>query len=184
VPDPQTGAVAVHVTNDHLAEMAGVVVWEVTTVSGEQVAGGEEAAVIGPNQNTPVATLDLQHLLAEYGGRNLLVWLSLQVEDQTVSRNLALFARPKHLPLADPQINWQVEQSGPCTYQVTLSAGNPALWVWLEIEGLDIQLSDNFFHLYPGQEYTISLTTNPANLAQSTILKAITVRSLYDTYQN
>ena len=44
--------------------------------------------------------------------------------------------------------------------RVTLSSKAPALWVWLEAEGVDIKLSDNFSHLRPGQPVEIILQPN------------------------
>jgi beta-mannosidase len=104
IPNPDDGSVEIHATSDLLSEMAGVVQWQVTTTSGEEVGRGQETAVIHPNQNTPITTLDLQPLLQQYGARNLLVWLQLQVDGAIVSENLAIFARPKHLLLAQPEI--------------------------------------------------------------------------------
>ena len=182
VPNLDDGTVAVHVTNDHLEEISGIVGWEVTTVDGERVAEGEETAVILPNQNTPITTLDLQALLAEHGKRNLLVWLTLRVDGAIVSTNLALFARPKHLSLPDPEILCAIEEVENGRYQVTLSSDKPALWVWLETQD-GITVSDNFFHLRPGTSHVIRLTANERGLSIPDIINSLDVRSLVDTYQ-
>ncbi|MBK9050302.1 MAG: glycoside hydrolase family 2 protein [Chloroflexi bacterium] len=109
VADPATGQVAVHVTSDKLDVVDGVVEWVVTTAQGERVDGGEIAAAFPANQNTHLTTLDFAAALAQYGSRNLLVWLTLKVAGVAVSTNLALFGRPKHLGLARPVIKWDVE---------------------------------------------------------------------------
>ncbi|MFZ0545919.1 MAG: glycoside hydrolase family 2 protein [Candidatus Promineifilaceae bacterium] len=178
VPDWDTGQIDLHITSDHLIPQNGVVRWEATTAQGEHIAGGQKEVNISPNGNTKITTLDLQPVLTEYGNRNLLVWLTLVVGNETAATNLALFVRPKHLTLSPPEIEWQmnVGENGRC--QVTLTAAKPALWVWLEIEGERVELSDNFFHLYPGKPYTVTLTA-PNGLEES----AVIVHSLYDTYQ-
>jgi beta-mannosidase len=177
VPDWDTGLVELHVTNDHLTTFSGEIHWEVTTAQGEHIAEGQETAAIGPNQNTKLTTLDLQPILTEHGRRNLLVWLSLNVDNEIVSTNLALFVRPKHLTIADPEIEWRMSGADG-RYEITLTANKPALWVWLEVDGPRAEISDNFFHLYPGQPYTVTLT------AENKIDKSnIHVYSLYDTYQ-
>ncbi|MBE2221606.1 MAG: glycoside hydrolase family 2 protein, partial [Anaerolineae bacterium] len=190
VANLEDGTVAVHVTNDHLQEVAGVVGWEVTTAQGERVAEGEETAVIAPNQNNPITTVDLQSVLAQYGKRDLLVWLTLHVDGAIVSENLALFARPKHLSLPDPEILCAIEEIGNAStehgrsgrYQITLSSDQPALWVWLEAQD-GIQVSDNFFHLRPGTSHVIRLTLSDRELPITAIINSINVRSLVDTYQ-
>ena len=164
IPDLEAGTVAVHVTNDHLEEFSGVVGWEVTTVDGTRVAEGQETAVIGPNQNTAITSLDFKSILDEYGHRNLLVWTSLRIANEIVSQNLALFARPKHLNLPDPEILCAIEEMGNGRYQITLSSDKPALWIWLESPD-NIDVSDNFFHLRPGTSHVIRLTVSGDQLS-------------------
>jgi beta-mannosidase len=178
VPDWDTGQLELHVTNDHLTACTGVVRWQVTTAQGEQIAVGQQTADIGPNRNNHLETLDLQPILTEYTSRDVLVWLSFEVEGQIVSTNLALFVRPKHLVLAPPDIVWDIVPEEEGHYTITLTAQEPALWVWLEVEGKRTALSDNFFHLYPNQPKTITLTAEH-EINQS----VVTVHSLYDTYQ-
>ncbi len=182
VANKDDGTVAVHVTSDLLADVRGDVVWEVTTAQGQTVAAGMETAVFPANQNTFAAALDVQAQLAQHGPRDLLVWLALRVDGQVVSRNLALFARPKHLPLPDPDIRWQIAEVENGRYAITLTSDKPALWVWLEIpDGL--QLSDNFFHLYPGRAHTVTLADLAGERPLAAIQQALAVYSLVDTYQ-
>lgn len=182
VASPDEGTVSVHVTNDTREAVAGVVRWDVMTVEGEPVTRGAEAAVFAAGANTPLASLDLKTCLEVYGARNLLVWLQLVVGDASVSQNLALFARPKHLPLADPAIEWEVGALGDGYYQVGLLAARPALWVWLETKDVSIEVSDNFFHLRPGQRHTVSLTTSTPDNNVAAVRDAIAVYSLINTY--
>ncbi len=182
VADWDTGAVELHVTNDNLTELVGVINWEVTTTAGEMVASGSETAVIHPNQNTPISTLDLHSVVEAYGKRDLLVWMALEVGGEVVSRNFALFCRPKHLTLSQPELAWDVVDAGNGRYQVTISSAKPALWVWLEVEKAIIQASDNFFHLHPNQPQTVTFTLKEGDPQQ--IATALKVRSLYDTYQS
>jgi beta-mannosidase len=182
IPDWETGLVDIHVTNDHLESISGLVQWEVTTMRGELLSSGEEATVFGANQNTPVTTLALQPMVADQGGRNLLVWLRLQVDGETISTNLALFARPKHLTLLKPDIEWQVKKVDNGRFEIALDTNVPALWVWLASDNDDIQLSDNFFHIHPAHTHMITLTTLSPEMDMAAIKNAVTIHSLYDTY--
>lgn len=183
IPNPEDGSVAIHATSDLLTEQQGVVQWLVTTAGGQKVGEGEITAVILPNQNTPLTTLDLQPLLQAHGPRNLLVWLKLLVDGETVSENLAIFARPKHLLLPRPELGWEVTEGENGTYEIAVTSDKPALWVWLEVK-MAAQLSDNFFHL--GGENgrkTLTLTPDTPNHDLAAIKSSLAVYSLHDTYQ-
>ena len=66
-------------------------------------------------------------------------------------------------------------------FAVTLKAKAPALWTWLELDGIDARLSDNFFHLRPGKDVTVELV--PARkLTTAQLRKKLLIRSLVDTY--
>lgn len=181
IADRDAGTVAVHVTSDKRQDVAGEVVWQVSTVPGETIAEGAETAVFPANQNTPLTTLDLRASLAEYGARNLLVWLALRVDGAVVSRNLALFARPKHFPLARPQIEWQIADEDHGRYRVTLSTDKPALWVWLQSDDKAVWVADNFFHLHPQRPQTVRLTAKDREI--TAVKNSLTVYSLVDTYR-
>jgi beta-mannosidase len=66
-------------------------------------------------------------------------------------------------------------------FTATLTTKKPALWTWLELEGEDAKLSDNFFHLRPGQPVTV--TIDPAKtLTLTQVREKLVAKSLVDTY--
>ncbi len=137
---------------------------------------------IAPQSNTLVETLDLGTHLSAHGPRDLLLWLELTVDGESVSTNFVTFARPKHLELAaDPGISTMVTVDEGNVFHVGLSAESPALWTWLELEGMDARFSDNFFHLTPG--HPVLVTVRPAApMSGQDFNDALRVRSLVDTY--
>jgi hypothetical protein len=172
VPDTENGTVELHVTSDLLTEIAGIVRWHVTTSSGDTVNSGKIDITVGANGNTPVTTLDFSAEIATHTNRDLLVWIELWVDDVLVSDNLALFARPKHLPLQQPTIEWELNGD-----MITLTSDRPALWVWLESADAKVKFADNFFHLRPGQSKQVHV--EGLDSAEN-----LTINSLYDTYQS
>ncbi|MCA9995127.1 MAG: U32 family peptidase [Anaerolineales bacterium] len=107
----------------------------------------------------------------------------LLVDGETVSENLAIFARPKHLLLPRPELGWEVTEGENGTYEIAVTSDKPALWVWLEVK-MAAQLSDNFFHL--GGENgrkTLTLTPDTPNHDLAAIKSSLAVYSLHDTYQ-
>ena len=121
VPNLEDGSVAVHVTSDKREDVTAEVRWEVTTIQGVRVDGGAQTALCPANSNSSLMTLDLGAAVSEYGARNLVVWLELWADETLVSENLALFARPKHLSLAEPEFDFDVQDVGDGRYRINLS---------------------------------------------------------------
>ena len=183
VPNVADGSVAIHVTSDKRVDVIGELRWEVTTVTGERVTAGAQTAKLPGNKNSSLLTLDLKAAVDEYGPRDLLVWLELWVGEALASENLALFARPKHLPLAEPVFDFDVRELGDGQYSLDLTAAQPALWVWLESAGDGLHFADNFFHCRPNKGRSVILTAESPERTQAQIKQAITIRSLADTYR-
>ncbi len=180
VEDIEKGTVEVHVTNDRRAARAARVIWTLTDAWGVPLADGDFAVTAPALMSTLAATLDLSGYLEALGPRNALLWLELDAEDEPRSTNLVLFARPKHLELADPGITAAVAEDGDA-FAVTLTAARAALWCWLELTDADARFSDNFVHLRPGVPVTVRLA--PATpLSRADVERQLRVRSLVETY--
>lgn len=147
----EKGTVEIHITNDLKEEQCGKAYWSVTDAHGERLTSGELEAKVTSGTNSLIKTLDLHEQLADHGPCDLLVWLEWRREDQTISRNLVLFSRPKHLELCfTPRIETEVRQKNDTQFTITIQSLKPALWSWLELIGEEARYSDNFIHL-PGQ---------------------------------
>jgi len=125
-------------------------------------------------------TLDLQGQIKESGMNGLLTWLELEVQGNTVSDNLVLFALPKEYKLTDPALTARVDDAAE-GFLVTVRSENPALWVWLGLENADARFSDNFVHLMPAARQKI-LVQPRTRLNKDDFIKRLQVRSLFDTY--
>jgi beta-mannosidase len=177
----EKGSVAVHVTSDRLQEAPGEVSWLLTTVGGENVAQGVLPVNIPARADHTAAELDLGEQIAEYGERDLLLWLELTGDEgEPLSSNLVTLVRPKHLALQEPDIELSFIAQDGALKAVTLEAKKPALWTWLEAEDDALRFSDNFFHLRPGKPVTVTVF----GAEPGTKTGEVTVRSLIDTYAN
>ncbi len=180
---PETGTVDVHVTSDLLTETEGQLSWTVTNVAGNSLDSGTQALQIPANASQQVQTLDVNNVLADHGERDLLVWLELSCPGQETSCNLVTFARPKHLELStNPGINIDIESVDNAIHSLTLTAKHPALWCWLERDGMDARFSDNFVHLRPGAPVSITVKLEEA-LTADELRNQLVCRSLVDTYR-
>jgi len=194
VEDPAKGTVEVHVTSDLLKTVAGTVKWSVTDVDGKQLLKGKRDVRAPARSSRKVETLKLDKLVERHEKRGLLVWLEYTAPGQPVSRNLVFFARPvrrmrvfsprpKHLDLSrSPGITKKLSRKTDGSVDVTLRTKRPALWTWLELDGVDAKMSDNFFHLRPGAPLKINV--DPAKkLSAKEFGSRLAVRSLVDTYR-
>ncbi|HEY3415361.1 MAG TPA: glycoside hydrolase family 2 protein, partial [Armatimonadota bacterium] len=179
VEDAKTGQVDVHVTSDLLEAKAVDFRWKLFNVQGTLLAEDGRSLTAPALANTLVETVDLSAYLQQAGPRDLLLHLALQAEGETVSSNLVLFARPKHLELAEPGITATVRAAGEGCWEILLGTEKPALWVWLELA--DARFSDNFFHLLPGMVKRVGVSM-AAGLSERDVLEQLRVSSLVDSY--
>jgi beta-mannosidase len=179
--DAKTNSMAVYVTSDLAETQRGTLAWRVTDLQGVLLNDGTLAVEIAPRKSETVRTLNLDSLAQQQGANNLLVWLSLHVNNREVSRNLVSFARPKELKLTDPELKSEITETK-TGFRVKLDAARPALWVWLSLGELDARYSDNFFH--HDSHTPLEIDVNPAApLSRADFEKALMVRSLFDTYE-
>ena len=133
-----------------------------------------------------VHTVTLRDELAKHGADNVLVWLELEIDGCPVSDNPVAFVYPRQMKLVDPGLSATIAETpgnteGPAPYTVTLTARHPALWAWLELDGLDARCSQNFVHV--ASFAPVSIRVRPATgLTKGAFQEKLRIRSLYDTY--
>ena len=180
VEDITKGSVAIYINSDLMAPCTGELSWTVTDVKGKTITKGNKQVKIEHGSHR-VNVLSLAKYVKGNGVRNLMVWLELSANGKSVSTNFITFARPKHLELCPPDIKAEITLSKGKP-EIVLTSKAPALWTWLELEGIDARFSDNFFHLRPGKPVNITISTDkPLSVAE--IKKCLRIRSLIDTYK-
>ncbi len=176
----ETGTLDLFVTSDLLEAKHGKLHWKATDLTGEVLARDSFHVEIPSRKSMNVKTLNFQDLINKSGANGFLTWLDLEVGGKIISENLVLFALPKEYELANPALDARVDETGD-GYQVTITAQNPALWVWADLENADAKYSENFFHLGPSAPRKI-LIQPKSPLAKDNFINQLRVRSLFDTY--
>lgn len=171
VEDDVAQAVDIYVTSDLAAETQAVVQWTVTNLKGDVLSDGQSDVEIPARTSIHAIDINIYPEIQSHGARNILVWLDLIVDDETVSSNLVTMTRPKHFSLTPPTIDVAIE-SDDDTHTVTLTSDVPALYVWLE--NPDSQFSDNFFHLQAGKSHMVQV--------MGADISGLVVKSLTDTF--
>ncbi len=166
-----------HVTNDKLEAFAGTINWHAVDLAGNVLQKGNIEATVSANSTQLIGTIDCAYLVAEYGVRNLLIFVELEQNGVLISRNLVHFARPKHLELTEPDIRVSLVANYDGTTNIQLVSDKPALWVWFESDRSDIKWQDSFFHLTPNHPYSVRLTSE-----SDFSLADIHISSLWDTF--
>jgi beta-mannosidase len=112
--------------------------------------------------------------------RSFLVF-DLEVAGKRVSRNLIFFdvTHTLDLPVA-PKIETTLSKIGE-DYTVTLQSPKLARSVYLSFGDLDVQSSDNYFDLLPGEQVTLHLKSAAA---QEQIRAALKVTSLTEAFHS
>ena len=143
--------VDLYVTSDRRENCQGKLQWTVTDLSGLKIREGSIDVDIAAGTSRRVRSLDLRDVVEKHGHNNILVWLQLDIAGQPVSENLVTLAYPRELNLPDPALTAEIVQKSPGEFVVTLHAEHPALWTWLELDGVDARFSDNFVHVSPAR---------------------------------
>lgn len=181
VENNSDSTVEIHLTSDKLSDVTGEVSWQLRTVAGKLIVEDSFAAAIKAQSNQLVKKIDLSKYVADYGIRNLMLFLELKVAGKSVSDNFVSFAKPKHMELLEPDFKTEITKITTAKYKIKITAAKTALWTWLELKNQSANYSDNFIHLYPGKTAEIILEPE-CDLTAAELQSELKVRSLIDTY--
>ena len=148
--------VTAHLVSDLLVPLSGQIVWTLTTFDGETLSAEAAEVSVGANSAASVASFSLA--AASGKEREVFVYAKFVSNDGAVAaENFLLLAEPKDLKTAPSALSLMVAEAG--GFVLTLSAQRFAPYVWLRRadNGPLAGLSDNFFHLRPGETKTLTL---------------------------
>ena len=150
-------AATAHLVSDLLTPLSGQIVWTLATLDGETLATEAREVSVDANSAASVGTFSLA--AASGKERDVYVYAEFTSDDGTVTAdNLLLLAEPKDLRTANPELTLTVaEAEGRFLVTVTAHKFAPYLWLRRSDNGPLPGLSDNFFHLQPGETRTLTL---------------------------
>jgi len=181
VEDADAARVDLHVSNDRPARIAAEAKWITVTLDGKTIGRGAQRVSLAPGTSRRVVRVSLADAAEKHGWDNVLLFAELFVGGRVASRTMAALVKPKQMELGKPQIDAAVKPAGDGEFRVTLKSDRPALWVYLELQGAEAKMSDNFFHLAPRR--AISVTVRPAKqMTPAAFKRAMTIRSLADLH--
>ncbi len=155
VHDGGTGTA--HLVSDLLTPISGTLTWTLGTLDGETLGTETQAVGVGANSAAQVASFSLA--AASGREREVYVYAQFAAGDGSVTAdNLLLLAEPKDLKTAHPALSLTVAEDN-SGFVLTVAAQRFAPYVWLRRSdnGPLAQISDNFFHLRPGETRRLTL---------------------------
>lgn len=161
-PAPIEKSARLHVANETMEAVCGIVKWKLCKPNSEVVKSGEVEVCVPALDGVWLEKLDF----SEYCEREIHLSYCFVVDGETVSRNTCLFTAPKHYLFDAPEL--LVKRDGGC---ITVTSKAYAKSVEIIGEDGDLKLSDNFFDMEAG-EVRVQVLSGEA--------KKVSVRSVYD----
>jgi len=171
--------VDVYVVSDKLQPLPGTVHTRLLDFSGNVVLDQSKDIQIPAQSSAIYFTFDKSDLTAKADLHRSFLVFDLEVAGKKVSRNLIFFDVTHNLDLPMmPQIETTLNQTG-AGYTLTLRSSKLARGVYISFGDLDVETSDNYFDLLPGESATVTLKSS-ATVDQ--LKSALKIMSLTEAY--
>lgn len=171
--------VVLNLANETMSPFVGKAVYGVFDKQNRPLMRGEIDLNVPALSSMDVKELDLSELLR---GHEYDRYFGYRLYDETgtlISQSSTLFRPAKHFDFDDPRITVSVrEEAG--AFFVDLRARSYAKGVYVDFDGFDAILSDNYFDLIADGRYTVKILRCGEPLTVEKIKKAISVKSVYD----
>ena len=178
--DDEAERVALHVTSDLTESWQGTVRWSLETLEGEGLQGGQEQVTVPPLGSVSACALDLSGQVSDENRRRVVLVHELWHDGERLSSGVVTFGPNKHLELADPELAYAVRRVGG-DFEAEISSRRLARFVWLDLEGADVVVSDNYFDLPAGRTQVVRFAA-PEGWDVERVRGALRVCSLVDSY--
>jgi len=178
--EDQAEQMGLFVTNDTTKTWTGEVRWSLETLAGGRLDQGIEMVSAKPLAVTPLRSLDFSGKVHEQNRRQVVLVVELWKGREFLARQLGTFAPNKHLELAAPQLETKTSIAGQYLI-IKIKTGCLARFVELELDGVDVVFSDNYFDLPAGQTATVTCPL-PNDWTVEQARSAVRLRSLFDSY--
>jgi len=149
-----------------LIDFKGNALWEKTVKT--QLPG---------NNSTVLSEIDTAEILKSSGKTRCLLVTTFESGKVVIDTDYRYFVKVKDLELLDPLVNLDCEET-PDAYSVTISSENLCKNLFLTSTNSEVQFSDNFMDLLPGQPVTV---TCPKTIGFEEFKSGLKYLSVYDT---
>jgi len=181
-PYAHDGKVEIYVVSDKLQPLSGKIHARLLDFSGKMLFEKTQDVQIPAASSAIYLTLDHNDLFADpvrSDARRSFLVVDLDMDGKRVSRNFVFFDVTHNLELpANPKVESSLTKAAD-GYTLTLQSAVLARSVNVSFGDFDVQVSDNYFDLLPGETVTLTLKSS-ATLDE--LQRATKVVSLTDAY--
>ncbi len=177
-PWEENGNVNVYVVSDKLEATPAQLSVRVLDFQGKTLMEKTQAITIPELSSKVYATFSRQELLAGTDAQHAFAVFDLTKSGKVLSRNLQFFDRTRNLALPVPAI--QADWSGSAgAYALRLQSPALARHVYVSFGDNDVEVSDNYFDLLPGEPVTLQLKTK---LDLTQLRRSLQLRNITDAF--
>jgi beta-mannosidase len=171
--------VDVYVVSDKLQPLSGTIHTRLLDFSGNVLLDQTKDIQIPAQSNAIYLTFDKADLAAKGDPHRSFLVFDLEVAGKKVSRNLIFFDAMHSLDLpVMPKIDTTITKSG-ADYTITLKSAQLARGVYISFGDVDVEASDNYFDLLPGESATVTLKSAAAIDQLKSALKVMSLTEAY-----
>jgi len=145
----------VWVTNDHREAWQGRLHWNLESVTGEVIEGGDQPVSCEPQSANCALKLDFARHNGKVNWRKIVFVVELWQGTDRQSIQVVPFVSEKSMSLPAPELDAAVEPSGDGVL-IHVRAKRLARFVELWLDGTDVVFSNNFFDLPSGRVETVA----------------------------
>jgi beta-mannosidase len=179
--DWKNASAEIFISNDLMETAECKVNWILMDLQGNALKEGSKKCKASSGKTIKITSLKFDKEAKDLHLRNLLLWAEIVCDGKTVSSAMSPFYKPKSVELEKPSLKAKIKACEGNKFIAEISAEKPALWAWLELKDADTVFSDNFFHVRPGKNLSISFEpSEKMNLKE--VEKRLIIRSLKDLY--
>jgi beta-mannosidase len=169
---------AIHVVNEYAGPCEITVSCILEDFQGKKLWETKKDMTIGATQAVKALDVPFADSLKGCNKNNVVLIISLFEKDKTVFRQTRLILPDKKAGLKAPHITKSLKVQGN-RGEITLTADTLARYAYIEIDGIETPLSDNYFDLRKGEAYSVSFDI-PEGFDTAGPEERIRVRTLVD----
>ncbi|MGC1436136.1 MAG: glycoside hydrolase family 2 protein [Terriglobales bacterium] len=171
--------VDVYVVSDKLQPLSGTIHTRLLDFSGNTLLDQTKDIQISAQSSAIYLTFDKAELAAKGDPDRSFLVFDLEVAGKKVSRNLIFFDAMHSLDLpVMPKIEATLNKAG-ADYTVTLQSSKLARGVNISFGDLDVETSDNYFDLLPGEPATVTVKSAATIDQLKSVLKITSLTEAY-----
>jgi beta-mannosidase len=179
-PHLEDGNFSVYVVSDKTTPTSAQLRVRLMTLAGATLSDNAQAIQIGELSSKVYLQRPLSEFVNSSGAdaANLFAVTDLLVEGKEVSSNLLYFVPAKQVRMPAPQISVELIAEG-ASFRLRLTSKALARSVYVSFGDADVQLSDNYFDLIPGQPVDLAIQSK---VGAEQLRQALKVVSLAEAF--